>query len=178
MKVIIVVGSKHGSTRVIAAAVGSELSDGGLKVSIADAGDSETSLDGYDAAVIGSAVYVGHWMKDARKFLEDNRGRLQAMPLWMFSSGPLGGQSGQPAELADVGALADDLHARDHRIFAGKLDKADLNLAERAAIRVVGAPYGDDRDWAEIRSWAQTIAKDLTDASGSTPASVAATPPS
>ncbi len=162
MKVIIVVGSKHGSTRAIAEAVGDGLRDRGLDVSLVDADADDISLDGYDAAVIGSAVYVGRWMKDARDFLETNRESLRRMPLWLFSSGPLGDSSKQPDDLADVRTFADDVQARDHRVFAGKLDKADLNLAERAAVRMVHAPYGDSREWGEIRSWAATIATELT----------------
>ena len=162
MNVIIVVGSKHGSTRSIAEVVGDEIRNGGLDVSIVDAGAADNSLDGYDAAVIGSAVYVGRWMKDARAFLEANRETLRKMPLWLFSSGPLKDGSEQPGDLANVLAFADDVHARDHRVFAGSLDKADLSLAERAAVRIVHAPYGDAREWDEIRSWAATIAAALT----------------
>ena len=169
MNVIIVVGSKHGSTRSIAEAVGDELRDRGLDVSIADADAAGISLEGYDAAVIGSAVYVGRWMKDARTFLEANRESLRMMPLWLFSSGPLGDGS-RPDDVVDVRAFAEDVHARDHRVFAGKLDKADLSFAERSAIRMVHAPYGDAREWGEIRSWAKTIAAELTDPLGSTPA--------
>lgn len=161
MNVIIVVGSKHGSTRAIAEAVGDELVDGGLNVSIVDADATDVSLDGYGAAVVGSAVYVGRWTKDARNFLDANREPLRKLPLWLFSSGPLGDGS-QPDDLADVRAFADDVHARDHRVFSGNLDKADLSFAERAAVRLVHAPYGDARDWGEIRAWAATIATDLT----------------
>ena len=171
MNVIIVVGSKHGSTRSIAEAVGDQIRDRGLDVSIADADAADISLDGYDAAVIGSAVYVGRWTKDARTFLEVNRESLRKIPLWLFSSGPLGDASKQPDDLADVRTFAEDVHARDHRVFAGKLDRADLSIAERAAVRMVHAPYGDARDWGEIRSWAQTIAAELTDPLRSTPAS-------
>jgi menaquinone-dependent protoporphyrinogen oxidase len=175
MNVIIVVGSKHGSTRSIAEAVGDELRDRGLDVSIIDADVAGISLDGYDAAVIGSAIYVGRWMKDARAFLDVNLESLRKMPLWLFSSGPSGDTSKQPDDLADVRAFAEDVHARDHRVFAGKLDKADLSLAERAAVRMVHAPYGDARDWAEIRAWAQTIAAQLTDPLGSTLATTSTT---
>jgi menaquinone-dependent protoporphyrinogen oxidase len=175
MNVVIVVGSKHGSTRAIAEMVGDELRDSGLEVSIADADAADVSLDGYDAAVIGSAVYVGHWMKDARNFLEANRESLRTMPLWLFSSGPLGDESSKPNDLADMRVFAADVQARDHRVFAGNLDKADLNLAERAAVRMVHAPYGDARDWAEIRAWAQNIAAELTGHVGSTPAPTSAT---
>jgi len=175
MRVIIVVGSKHGSTRSIAEAVGEELRNGGLDVSIVDADAADISLNGYDAAVIGSAVYVGRWMKDARAFIEANRESLHKMPLWLFSSGPLGDGSEQPDDLADVRAFAEDVHARDHRVFPGKLDKDDLSLAERAAVRIVHAPYGDAREWDEIRSWAQTIAAELTGPAGSTPAPTSTT---
>lgn len=163
MKVIVVVGSKHGSTRSIAEAVGDELRTTGLDVTIVGVESAAISLDGYDAAVIGSAVYVGRWMKDARDFLEDNRESLRKVPLWLFSSGPLGDASKPSGDLVDVRSFADDVHARDHRVFAGKLDRADLSIAERAAVRLVHAPYGDAREWGEIRSWAKTIAAELTD---------------
>lgn len=163
MNVIIVVGSKHGSTRSIAEAVGDELRNGDHHVTIVDADSADISMDGYDAAVIGSAVYVGRWTKGARAFLRANRDSLMKMPLWLFSSGPLGDGTEQPEDLADVRAFADAVHARDHRVFAGKLDKTDLSIAERAAVRIVHAPYGDVRDWGEIRSWAETIASELTD---------------
>jgi len=175
MNMIIIVGSKHGSTRAIAEAVGDELRNCGVDVSIADADAADISLHGYDAAVVGSAVYIGHWMKDARTFLDANRASLRKMPLWLFSSGPLGDTSKQPDDLAEVRAFADDVHARDHKVFAGKLDKDDLSFAERAAIRIVHAPYGDAREWDEIRSWARNIAAELTDPSGSTPAPTSTT---
>ena len=169
MKVIIVVGSKHGSTLAIAEVVGDEIRNGGLEVSILDADAPDISLDRYDAAVVGSAVYVGKWMKDVRAFLEASRESLRAMPVWMFSSGPLGDGSQRPGDLAEVRAFAEDVHARDHRVFAGSLDKADLTMAERAAVKIVHAPYGDARDWDEIRSWAKTIATELTLSSSSIP---------
>ncbi len=161
MKVVVVVASKHGSTRAIAEVVSDELRAGGCEVTIADAAAQGVLSAGYDAAVIGSAVYVGNWMKDARNFVEENQEVLRKIPLWLFSSGPLG-EAPKPDELGDVRALALELGARDHRIFAGNLDKADLSLAERAAVRLVHAPYGDARDWEAIRSWAKTIAADLT----------------
>jgi menaquinone-dependent protoporphyrinogen oxidase len=178
VNVIIVVGSKHGSTRVIAEAVGDELRNGGLDVSIVDADAVDLSLDGCDAAVIGSAVYVGRWVKGARSFLEAHRAALGAMPLWLFSSGPLDHEAGRPDDLADVRSFAADVHARDHRVFAGKLDKADLSLAERAAVRIVHAPYGDARDWGEIRSWARSIAAELTGSIASPPVRSSPTAPS
>jgi menaquinone-dependent protoporphyrinogen oxidase len=36
--------------------------------------------------------------------------------------------------------------AREHRLFAGKLDKRKLRLRERAVMRAVGGHDGDYRD--------------------------------
>ena len=175
MNVIIVVGSKHGSTRDIADVVGNELRKSGLEVSIVNVDADAISLDGYDAAVIGSAVYVGRWMKGARAFLQANRSSLQKMPVWLFSSGPLADGPEQPDHLAEVRAFADDVHARDHRVFAGRLDKEGLSLAERAAVRIVHAPYGDMREWNEIRAWAESIVAALIAPLSETPVAAAVT---
>ena len=175
MHVIIVVGSKHGSTRSIAEAVGEVLRHRGINVTTVDADAASASLAGYDAAVIGSAVYVGRWMKGAQAFLDANRESLRNMPLWLFSSGPLGEGPKHPDDLAEIRGFAADVHAKDHQIFAGKLDKADLSLAERAAARIVHASYGDAREWGRIRSWAETIASELSDPMGSMPTSTIAT---
>jgi menaquinone-dependent protoporphyrinogen oxidase len=42
----------------------------------------------YDAFVIGSAVYMFHWRKEALRFVKRNRAVLAGRPVWLFSSGP------------------------------------------------------------------------------------------
>jgi menaquinone-dependent protoporphyrinogen oxidase len=42
----------------------------------------------YDAFVIGSAVYMFHWRKEALRFVKRNRAVLARRPVWLFSSGP------------------------------------------------------------------------------------------
>ena len=49
-------------------------------------------------------------------------------------------------------------NAREHRLFFGKLDPGELGFGEKLAVRVVGAPSGDFRDWDSIRDWAGQIA--------------------
>ncbi len=51
---------------------------------------------------------------------------------------------------------------REHRVFAGKADKADLGFIERRILSMVKNPYGDHRDWVAIQDWATSIARDLT----------------
>ena len=47
-------------------------------------------IDSFDAVVLGSAVYAGHWLKPARGLVERSRDALAARPVWLFSSGPIG----------------------------------------------------------------------------------------
>jgi menaquinone-dependent protoporphyrinogen oxidase len=56
---------------------------------VADAGD----LAGFDAFVIGSAVYGMRWRKQATDFARRNRALRAGWPVWLFSSGPLGTQA-------------------------------------------------------------------------------------
>jgi hypothetical protein len=82
-------------------------------------------------------------------------------PGW-FSSGPVGDPP-RPGEsdAVDVKEIVAAAGAREHRLFAGKLDKSKLSFRERAVIRAVGGHGGDYRDWDEIRGWAEAIATSL-----------------
>jgi menaquinone-dependent protoporphyrinogen oxidase len=51
--------------------------------------------------------------------------------------------------------------ARDHRTFAGLVDRRRLGLGEKAILAMVKAPEGDFRPWDEIRAWAGEIAAAL-----------------
>jgi menaquinone-dependent protoporphyrinogen oxidase len=46
-------------------------------------------------------------------------------------------------------------------MFAGKLDRSELNRRERLAVRAVKAPEGDFRDWPAIQAWADQISDAL-----------------
>lgn len=160
MQVLVAVASRHGATREIAAALGERLAGNGLRVVVADA-EVVDDLDGYDAVVLGSGVYAGHWLAAARTLVERLRGPLSARPLWLFSSGPLGDPPAPVDDAVEVGGLLAGLRAREHRTFAGRLTRADLSLAEGALVRVLRAPVGDFRDWSAIAAWADEIAAEL-----------------
>jgi menaquinone-dependent protoporphyrinogen oxidase len=55
----------------------------------------------------------------------------------------------------------DKTAARDHLLFAGRIDRKKLNFGERAIVGALKAPEGDFRDWDEIRDRALAIAKEL-----------------
>ena len=43
--------------------------------------------------------------------------------------------------------------AREHRLFAGKLEKRNLGLAQIAALLVMRGLESDYREWAQIEGW-------------------------
>jgi menaquinone-dependent protoporphyrinogen oxidase len=158
MNFLIAVASRHGSTREIADALTQELCSSGNPTTVCDAGEV-TDLESYDAVIIGSAVYMGQWLPAAREFVQRNRNKLSTMPVWLFSSGPVG--DADPQAKDDPGHLEELMTAsgaREHHIFVGKLDRSGLGFGERLMVKVVKAPEGDFRDWDAIRTWAQSIA--------------------
>jgi len=160
MRILIAVASRHGGTRGIAEAIGQELRTAGHSVTVEHAGGA-MSVEGYDAALVGSAVYMGAWLPAARQFVERHAAALTAMPVWLFSSGPLGDDPQPGPPLAHLDALMQETGAREHRIFVGKLDKGEIGFGERVVAQAVKAPEGDFRDWAAIRAWADQIAAAL-----------------
>ncbi len=101
-------------------------------------------------------------MKEARAFLARNHEQLAAMPVWLFSSGPLSDPPVPDSAPAEAGEAA-QLIGADHRVFAGALDRSQLSFPERAIARAVHAPEGDYRDWDAIPDWAASIAAALHD---------------
>ncbi len=162
MNILVTAASKHGSTLEIATAIGAELRQAGHVVDVVDVRQNP-ALAGYDTAVIGSAIYMGSWLAEAHTFIEANQAALAQMPVWLFSSGPLGAENPQPeGDPAQLPELLDLTQARGHQIFVGSLDKSDLGMMEKMMVKAVKAPYGDFRDWEVIRAWAREIAAALT----------------
>ena len=161
MMMLVAIASRHGSTNEIGRAIAEELRATGLVVEQRDFADVR-DLQGYDAAVLGSAVYMGNWLSAARHFVDRHAARLAAMPVWLFSSGPIGEDDPQPhGDPVGVAALEEAIHPRGHRVFAGKLDPHELGFMERLAAKAVHAPAGDFRDWDAVRAWAREIAAAL-----------------
>jgi menaquinone-dependent protoporphyrinogen oxidase len=161
MRILVVTASKHHATDEIGDAIVTELRASGheaRRVSPADVRD----LDGVDAVVLGSAVYMTQWMESMRGLVARLGGELRKRPVWAFSCGLAGvtatGTVQDPARASTVVRQTDPI---DYRTFAGRLDPTVLALRERSVIRLSGAPEGDYRDWDEIRSWARGIASEL-----------------
>lgn len=174
MKVLVAYASKHGSTRGIARFIGEKLRQCGLDTDVLEVAQVQ-NLWGYDAFVIGSALYMGHWMKEAKQFVSRNYSALSSRPVWLFSSGPTGkernntrGQDFLDPTVSgplDLDRIEKGLQVKSHRIFFGAFDPKDLDFFSRqffksAAVRNA-TPTGDFRDWSDIEGWTMGIVHSL-----------------
>jgi menaquinone-dependent protoporphyrinogen oxidase len=186
MRILVAYASRHGATRGIAERIARTLEGRGLEIALSRA-DEVDGVDAYDAFVVGSAAYAGHWLKEATGFVRRHRARLASRPVWLFSSGPIGTEmvdpkgrdvfeASTPSEFAE---FADAIHPRDERIFFGAFDpeaepigfmeKLGSPFLRMSAVREA-MPAGDFRDWPAIEAWAEGIATQLQEVAGAVPA--------
>jgi menaquinone-dependent protoporphyrinogen oxidase len=175
MKILVAYATKHGATREIAQRIAERLRAAGYDADV-ESVTRAPDVAAYEAFVLGSAVYLGRWEKEAVEFVHRNRTVLADGPTWLFSSGPLGteptdaeGRDKREGALLpkEIEALTEAVRQRDHRVFYGALDPQRLSLMPRL-MRVLPAgrkllEEGDFRDWAEIEAWADQIAGELAD---------------
>ena len=164
-RVLVAYATKYGATQEIAAAIGGALSSAGLAVDVLQV-DRVKDVSSFRAVVLGSAVYVGQWRKEAVAFLVKHEQALSERPVWLFSSSPSG--KGDPVQLMSgwkfpeaQKPIAERIHARDTALFHGALDPEKLSLPEKLILKGVKAPLGDFRDFEVVRAWGLSIADAL-----------------
>jgi len=163
--VLVAYATKYGSTQEVAEAVAATLRESGLMVEIQPAREVRT-LEGYDAVVLGAALYMYQWHKDARGFLSQHRKALADRPIALFALGPTHSPHDEK-EWQDSRAQLDKQLAKYPwlkpvaiEILGGKFDPAKLSfpLNKFAAKE----PASDIRDWTAIRAWAGAVSKLLS----------------
>jgi menaquinone-dependent protoporphyrinogen oxidase len=170
-RILVAYATKHGSTAEIAEVVGEALRARHHEVDVRPAGEVR-EVASYDAVVIGSAVYMFHWQRDALNLLKRHASDLRTRPTWLFSSGPTGGSKEgdamldhvreAPSDLAptgDVAEQAERIGVRGHATFAGRVGEGMGGFFER------WVPKGDWRDFDVVSAWADEIGLELERAS-------------
>jgi menaquinone-dependent protoporphyrinogen oxidase len=161
MTVLVAFASKHGATAEIAQAIGEVLESQGVAVEVRRMEEIDSVMP-YDALVLGSAIYMGNWLRVARDFVDGHAEAISQRPTWLFSSGPIAGRPAGNDEF-DGSAIVEATHAREHHVFGGRLDRDRLGLMERAITSVLHAPSGDYREWDAAAAWATAIARALVE---------------
>jgi menaquinone-dependent protoporphyrinogen oxidase len=165
MNILVTAASRQGSTSEIAEALAQALRERGFEVTLS-APEDVHAVDGYDAFVIGSAVYMGHWLEPATAFVDRFAAAIALRPVWLFSSGPVGDPKRKlvqkmGADPLELPTLLAHTHAREHRMLAGKLAGDNLSRPRRLSLRLFPGIEGDWRDWNEIARFGAHIADAL-----------------
>jgi menaquinone-dependent protoporphyrinogen oxidase len=163
-KVLVAYGTKYGATAEIAEKIGEVLRQAGLEADVVNLKNSQDlDLADYPAVVLGSAVYIGAWRKEAARFLKKNEKALAGKAVWLFSSGPT--EEGDPEELVEgwgfpkgLQPVADRIQPRETKIFHGAVTESKLSGIDKWTLKNVKAPIGDYRDWDAIAAWAEEVA--------------------
>ena len=174
-KVLVAYSSKYGGTTEIAEKIGEVLLQAGFDTDILPA-NRALDLASYKAVILGSAVYMGQWRKEAARLLKMNQKVLAERPVWLFSSGPTG--DGDLNEILQgwrfpkgLQSIADSIQPQDTTVFYGSVNIKKLNPFEKWILNNVKSPVGDFRDWEAIISWAEAIA-DVLKEKGLAPAAL------
>ena len=137
--ILVAYASKHGATQGIARFIAERLIERGETAEARSVTEIE-ALGEPEAVILGSAVYAGSWRKEAVDFVDAHGDELARLPVWLFSSGPLGDQvvdeEEQPRELVD---LRERISPRSHQMFFGALDQSEDYELRRTDDREGGA---------------------------------------
>lgn len=167
--ILVTYATRGGSTREVADAVAATLRTQGLKVEVRPV-ESVDSILPYSAVVVGAPIYYGHWHKDMLRFLAQHTVALITRPVAFFALGPV-----QPdeEEMKSAKVVLDKELAQFQwlapvagEVFVGRYDSATLNPFERLLLKLPGSPLHklsitDQRDWAAICAWAESLATTL-----------------
>jgi menaquinone-dependent protoporphyrinogen oxidase len=161
--VLVAYASKHSATTEIAERIAAAMREAGCAAEARPASEVR-DLSGYRAVVLGSAVYANRWRPAARSFARWHRAALKEVPVWLFSSGPLGTVEQHPTAPMPPFAekLAAQLGAREHVMFGGRVPPDPGNFIERAMLKNTPPERRDARDWPAIEAWARGVAAQLT----------------
>lgn len=166
-RVLVAYASVCGSTAEVAEEAAHVLEEQGADVLVCDV-DDVTTLDGYGAVVLGTAIRMGRPVKPMRLFLKRHAHEIVRLPNAVFSVGatPKDRTPDAIAEAARfVAPMVAEVAPVSVALFAGKLDPTTLPFPWRALVRRAdsGARLraGDWRDWEAIDAWVREIASQL-----------------
>lgn len=159
-RILVAYGSKHGATAGIAEEIARTLAGDGFEAVARPAGEVR-DVSGYDAVILGSSLYAGHWRRDALHCARRNARALQERPVWLFSSGPLdsGAEQHDVPPVRGAAKEMERLHARGHVTFGGSVTAETPGWIAHRIVRQ--GRGGDFRSPEHIQRWAHQVAAEL-----------------
>jgi menaquinone-dependent protoporphyrinogen oxidase len=148
--------TKYGSTRRIASIIAEELIRAGIEITLSPitlVRDPGT----FDAVVIGSPLYMGKWLVEAREFITGFRVKLQTRPVAVFTVG-YSFRDQMKEDIESGGEAATYVRTYIAPVmegyFAGNVDPDSMDLADREITMLAGVSPGDFTNPEAVRAWA------------------------
>jgi menaquinone-dependent protoporphyrinogen oxidase len=161
--ILVADATRTGSTAEVAEAIARGLCDAGLDADVHPVADIDT-LNGFDGAVLGSAVRCAAWLPEMLDFLKSRKKVLSTPPVAFFTMYilALGDDPAAKAERTKYTTKARKyVQPIEEIIFEGMVDVSRLSFFDRLAVQFVKSPVGDRRDWKQIGKWADALAPKL-----------------
>ena len=163
--ILVAYASRAGSTAEVAETVGQVLRAGGAEVDVRPVGHVKI-LDGYDAVVLGTAIWAFKPLPEAQRFAAEQQTALANRPVAYFALCEIL-RNDTPANRERARRFLDPLRQIKEpvsfAIFAGKRDLSRVNLVLRWLLtKVLKIEHGDWRNWEQIRAWATALSPRLT----------------
>ncbi|UCE13014.1 MAG: NAD(P)H-dependent oxidoreductase [Candidatus Heimdallarchaeota archaeon] len=162
-KTILVYATRWGATTETAQEIKNVLSEKyNIEVDLVNLKDKKKKenrnpdISPYENIIIGISVAKFRWAKEGKKFLKKNKGALAGKKLFVFVSSGGAGEAYQKRNIEEYERL-------QKKWIDNNLDKWGIKFTSRKAFggRYVGqySHLGDNRDWSQIRSWAEEVGK-------------------
>ena len=176
-KILIVYGTTHGQTAMIAAFLQLTLERRGCQVVVSNVKEPPTPpLDQFDGVIVGASVIARGHQPAVAEFIRDNVALLNAMPSAFFSVSASAGSS-RDAGRAAARRLLDDFltevrfHPDISECIAGAIKYTKYNFLLRwymkKASRMNGGSTDTSRDheytdWAQVEAFSRQFAERVT----------------
>ncbi|HSK48183.1 MAG TPA: flavodoxin domain-containing protein [Coriobacteriia bacterium] len=155
-RALVTYATKYGSTREVAEAIASTLTESGIETDVLHAKDV-TDVAPYSAVIVGGPLYYFHWNRDARHLLSHHHKALAYKPVAVFAVGPMEDTEEQfesaRGQLDKALAKFEWLKPKAVTVFGGKFDPTGLRFPDNNP-GMKNMPASDIRDWDAIREWA------------------------
>jgi menaquinone-dependent protoporphyrinogen oxidase len=161
-RILIAYASRCGSTGRVAEAIGQVFCETGASVDVRLVGNVN-DLSPYQAVIVGSSIRMGKWLPEAADFVKKHQDTLGRVPIALFvvcltmKDDTAENCRKVLAYLDPVRKQTPQINPLDIGLFAGTVDYKKLSFAYRLILKMIGAPEGDFRNWAAIRTWAAGI---------------------
>ena len=164
-KVLVTYATKYGTTREIAEEIAGVLTSAGLDTEIIPVMEVGI-IDAYDAIVIGSPLYMGKILVEAREFCKQYKPYLEGKWIAFFVSGIAvckEENTNNKIMLEAIDEMSEYVKIDEKGTFGGRLfldrhSESDMQLAT-----IAGASEGDFLDMEDVRTWAKEIGQKIAD---------------